>query len=346
MNWYLIAGVVAGVLLLDLGIRWYFVCIVLRLFEGSLSLRVEPIAPVDDCERIEFPTHNGLKLRGSLYRDPQYSPRGLIVFCPEFSGNHWSAASYCDGLIQEGFTVLSFDFRNQGESDSEPGYAPLHWMTEREIQDVEAALAFARSRPDLNTLPIGIVGISRGAGAAIAAAARDKRVRQIAVEGVYSTVSLHLHYAIRWASVYIPAGILRWVPTWHIKSTLAMSRWISGLRRGCRYPKLESLLPRLRNRPVLIIAGRKDSYIPVEIPVELAERIGGETCELWMVDHAKHNGARDVNSRAYDARLVEFFRPLRLDSAGSHSSDGPTVDDTDTETGLSVTGSSRQPTVG
>jgi uncharacterized protein len=321
VNWFLFAGIIAGILFVDLSLRLYFARFVLRIFESPLPLHVAQAAVNDDAERIEFPTTRGLTLRGSLHWPADGPPRGLIVFCPELNGCHWSATSYCAGPLRDGMAVLSFDFRNHGESEHEPGYVPLHWLTDRELSDVKAAVRYARNRGDLKDLPMGMMGVSRGAGAALAFAARDPGIRRVAVEGVFSTSALHLYYAERWASMYVPPWVLRCIPRWHIKGTLALSRLLSSIRRRCRYPRLENRLPRLRRRPVMMIAGNRDSYVPSDIPKRLANRIGGDACELWIVPKAKHNRARNVCPELYDTKVGQFFagtlpeteRPSRID---------------------------------
>jgi hypothetical protein len=37
---------------------------------------------------------------------------------------------YAPALLEAGFAVFSFDFRNQGSSDSLPGYHAKHWLSE------------------------------------------------------------------------------------------------------------------------------------------------------------------------------------------------------------------------
>lgn len=294
-------------MLFDACVRLFAFRVILRIFDAELPLGAEPVEPDPEAESVEFPTHDGLTLRGSLHRGEVQPTRGLVVFCPELNGSHSSAAAYCAGLLRDGFDVLAFDFRNQGQSDSLPGYRPLHWLTEHETADVEAALRYVASRDDLRALPLGMAGVSRGGAAALAIAARHPEVRAVAVEGAFSTAALNRYFAIRWSSMYLPAWIMKIVPAWHLNSTLKMSRWISQFRRKCRYTNLERLLPELRNRPVLLIAGRRDSYVPLEVPEELARCIGGERCELWKVPHARHNGARNVAPQTYDDRLADFF---------------------------------------
>jgi len=311
VNWFLIVGVVAGLLILDVCAQLYFSRLVLRQFHTPLQLHVQPAEPVSEAERVQFSTTGGLTLRGSLHWPESISPRGVIVFCPELNGSHWSAASYGRGLLEDGFAVLGFDFRNQGDSDSEAGYEPLHWVTDRETADLQSAVRYVRSRDDLADLPLGLMGVSRGGGAALAVAADDPEIRQVAVEGAFSTAALHLHYSLRWGTMYVPGWVMRLVPEWHVNSTNALSRWISQIQRRCRYPRLEQLLPRLKGRPVLLIAGDCDSYVPLQIPQDLCRRIGSRSCELWTVHNAKHNSARHVDPDVYDAKLAGFFDEMQ-----------------------------------
>lgn len=302
----------AGILLLaDLVLHLVAVRLVLPQFERKIPFGVEPAQPNPSAETVSFPTTNGLTLRGSYYKHTSQPSRGLILFCPELGGNHWSALSYAGGLFEAGYDILSFDFRNQGESDALPGYDPLHWLTEYEVQDVQAAMDFIQSRPDLAQQPLGLFGISRGGGAALAVATRRPDVRAIACEGAYSTESLLLHYALRWASLYLPAWLMRRLPLWHVRLTLAIARKVSERRRGCRLTLIERKLHRLAGRPVLMIAGGRDTYVSPQITGILASKVGAAHDPLWIVPKAKHNQAREIDKAGYDARLLEVFQGLK-----------------------------------
>lgn len=312
MGWAIV-GIVAALLLADLLMRLPFVRVVLPIFENVPPFGVRPSPPVPEAEPLEITTRDGLTLRGSLHRPPRGKPRGLIVFCPELQSNHWSAAAYCPGLVEAGFAVLAFDFRNQGESDSLPGYEPLHWMTRYEVADVEAVLDHAARSPELKDLPVGLFGISRGGGTALAAAANRPRVRCVACDSSFSIDAMTMFFAARWAEVYVPRWLLRLIPQWHLRTTLALVRLVSQWRRGVPYAVLERSLRRLRDRPVLMVAGTADTYVRPAVAQELARRIG-PSCSVWVVKGAKHNMARAKHPEEYDRRMVEFFA-AGLDSA-------------------------------
>ena len=302
--WVLGAG--AAFLLVEFAVRVAVLSYVLPIFERRPTFNVRPAEPDPEAEPVRFQTAGGLTLVGSLYR-PAVEPQGLIVFCPEFGGNHWSAPAYASGLLEAGFALLSFDFRNQGESDSEPGYSPTHWLTEREVADVRAALRYVESREDLARLPVGLFGVSRGANAALAAAARSPQVRAVAGEGAFSTDAMMLYYAYRWAELYVPRWVIRRFPEWHIAETMRFARRFSGLRGGVRYTVLERRLRRLADRPVLLITGEKDSYVAPAIAKRIRRRIGPSCRPVWVVPGAKHNQARLTAPQEYDRRLADFF---------------------------------------
>lgn len=299
-----------SVLLIDVAVRLFCGRIVLRHFERRIPFAVEQTTANPSAERIEFPSADGLTLRGSLLHHTDQKPRGLVIFCPELEGSHWSANAYAGGLFAGGYDVLSFDFRNQGESDSTPGYQPLHWVTEYEVSDVIAAIRYARSRADVGALPIGLFGISRGGGAALAAAVRTPDIQAVACEGAYSIESLMLHYVLRWASLYVPAWLMRRFPIWHVRGTLALVRWYSGWRRHVRYVTIEKALPVLKDRSVLMIAGGRDTYVTPKITEILAKRVDPRRELLWVAPDARHNEGRQVDQAGYDERLLETFRRL------------------------------------
>lgn len=305
-----VLGVIAVWVVFDVLIRVVAVRSILPVLERSPPFSVEPTAPAPQAERISFETSDGLTLRGSLHVPDDTAPVGLVIFCPELGGDHWSALWYCSALLESGIAVLAFDFRNQGHSDSFPGYAPLHWLTEYEVDDALAAIRYALKRPDLCDLPMGIFGISRGAGAALVAGARQGAIRAVACEGVFSMDTLALHYTMRWASLYYPGWVLRLFPTWHFRITLVLARWVSQRRRHCRYAVVENWLPLLAGRPALMIIDGNDTYVLPKVSDALFQYFPQATSRRWVVDGAKHNMAREIAPETFDRTIVEFFSQM------------------------------------
>lgn len=315
VNWLL--GAIVVLLIFDLIVRVIYVRLVLRVFEAKPPFSAPMLPPDPTAEQITFSTPNGLVLRGSLYRQPVENSRGLILFCPEMDGSHWSAMSYCHGLVENGFQVMAFDFRGQGESDPQPGYTPNHWPTKYEVEDALAAIDYIQGRDDLKTLPLGVMGVSRGSAPALIAAAESPGVQAVCCEGAYSTDSLMLHFMIRWATLYVPGWALSLVPRWHYQITSKLVRWTSSILRGRPYVVLEKWLPKLKNRPVLLVVGERDNYVHPEVARELQRRIHSASAQIWQVPSAKHNRARAVAGVEYDRRLTDFFARLQTPATAS-----------------------------
>ena len=302
-----IVTVIVAVILIDVLLHLSVARMAMPMFENKPPLDAEELPPHPDAELIEFPTTHGLILRGSIWKQEHQDPKGLIVFCHEYGGNHGTARAYCQGLHEAGFDIFAFDFRNQGESDFQQDYEPLHWLSDFEVNDVQAALGYIDSRLDLNSLPIGLFGISRGAVAALAASALSPEVESIACESGYSTHSLLWHHYHRWASLIAPNWLIKVIPDWHVHISLNAIRCLSQYNRRCRFTRLEKLLPLLRDRNLFLISGLRDNYVVPEITQELSKSIGGNQQEVWFVEGAKHNMARHADAEEYDDRLVAFF---------------------------------------
>ena len=299
-------GLLAGLLLAEVLVQWRAVRMVLLLLENSPPFRIEFLPADPDVECFEVRTLDGLTLRGSIYRQHDRLPRGMIVFCHEFGNNHWSAMLYASALWKAGFSVLSFDFRNFGDSDKMPGYEPLHWLTHYEVTDLHAVLDYIQQQPDLRELPLGLFGMSRGGSAALYSASVRPDVRCVASEGAFSMELMLLAHARRWISLVVTERLADLVPWWHVRLTLWLTRMISQLRRHCRYAILEQVLPNLRDKPLLVITGERDSYVLPEMSIELCS-LAGQPRALWVVAQARHNSARSADPEEYDRQLVEFF---------------------------------------
>lgn len=78
-----------------------------------------------------------------------------------------------------GFAVLAFDFRHLGESDGEPRQL---MSLKRYFEDIDAALAFVRTRPELDANRVALWGTSFGASHVVATAARRADIAAAVVQ--------------------------------------------------------------------------------------------------------------------------------------------------------------------
>jgi len=294
----------AVVLLLDAAIHLFCARLVLPHFERRLRMRAMRFSPHPDAETVTFRTRDGIRLRGCVVRTSAPA-RGVIIYCHEFSGQRWSFQHYCPADAIEGFDLVAFDFRNLGDSDSLPGYQPIHWTTDHDRTDVLAAVDFVRSRPEWNGLPMILAGVSRGSNAALAAAACCPEIESVIAVGSFLTHEIALRHFIAGIRRHA-AWILRVAPVWHIFGTLCVAiRW-SGLRLGARFLRIERDLRKLSDRPVLLISGTADSHIPLDIPEQMHGLIG-PSAELVRIEGGRHNEERTADPHLYDAAVRNFL---------------------------------------
>ncbi len=300
----ILLAIAAALLAFDIGLRIKATPEIAQILETVPPFSVS-VAPADtEAIDIEFPSSDGLTLAGSLYLPD--SPRGVVVFCHELYGNRWTAMRYCRPLFEAGYAVLSFDYRNHGSSDQLANYEPTHWLTQYEVSDTMAALEYVRRDEALAGIPIGLFGVSRGGSAALAVAAQCPDIQVILADGAFSLKVMVPLFVRQWGEIYVPRWLIRNVPMWHLKSVVALASWASQRRKNCRYFDLESMLPRLADRKVLLISGKRDSYVKPAVTKLLASRIGSG-CGVWVVPQAKHNKAVEIDPREYAARSLALF---------------------------------------
>ena len=273
------------------------------IFENVPPFNVVTENPVESAETISIITTDGVLLKGCLINGHLRGAKGLILFLPEMRGNHWMAKRYCAALIEQGYMVLSVDFRSQGESASLPGYSPIHWVTEFEMMDVDAMMHFIQTRPILKALPLLAYGVSRGGVAALIAACRYSSIRGVVADSAFGTMSMTKYFVDRFVAYVIPPWVYRLLPAWHVDMTLKNGIRLSEQRRKCQYVHLERERDSLDSRTVLLISGGRDSYVTPEIARRLQD-IVGQDCQLWIAPGAKHNMSRSICAEEYDRRIV------------------------------------------
>lgn len=281
---------------------------VMRIFEEPPMFLAPPSQPIADAESVELSTRSGRRLAGSYFPALNGPRRGVILFCHEFTANRWLVEPYLGFLRDQGFDLFSIDFCNHGDSDPAPGYRPLQWVTAHEIEDVESAIAYLKTRRDTPADGIGVFGVSKGGGAALVAAARDSFVRCVATDGAFPTHDTVTHYEMKWVDIYSShPQLYRALPRRFYHMIGEMVIWWASIRRRVHYVRVEAGMRALRGRPLLMIHGMHDNYIHRDIVARFAEMHKGPR-ELWLVKGAKHNGCLAKAGAEYRRRVGEFFR--------------------------------------
>ena len=261
-------------------------------------------------EQVRFPAFDGLPLNGMLIPAATEIPRrGLIVFAHEFCSDMQSCARYCQPLQQAGYDILTFDFRGHGQSECPPTYTPRQWVTDRDLDDMRGAIAFAEHWLARHEYPIemGVFGTSRGACAGILIAHENPCITAIASDGAFSTDSTIEYFMKRWAYIFAK---VKFVYENHPPAFWRFLRWsmFHFARREfrCRFPSVRKAIARMTPRPMLFIHGEADSYLPVEQSLRLYA-LAPQPKYLWIAPGARHNQAVIRHPDRYREITVAFF---------------------------------------
>ncbi len=123
---------------------------------------------------------DGCKLAAHLYLpETTGTPVPGIVLCHGFAGvKELLLPPFAEYFCNHGFAVLAFDYRGFGGSEGEPGRI----IPEYQVRDISNAISYMQSREEVAASRIGLWGSSLGGANAIAAAARDDRVKCLCVQ--------------------------------------------------------------------------------------------------------------------------------------------------------------------
>lgn len=130
---------------------------------------------------IEFYSE-GCKIAAHFYQ-PDTVKEGeklpTIILCHGFAGvKEMLLPPYAEKFSNEGFAVLSFDYRGFGESEGEQGAL----IPQNQVTDIRNAITFLETIPEVDADKIGLWGSSYGGANIISTALIDKRVKCLVVQ--------------------------------------------------------------------------------------------------------------------------------------------------------------------
>lgn len=137
---------------------------------------------------------NDIKLIGNLYLPNNLSgpAPALAILGPFCYVKEQAPTQYASRLADEGFISLVFDCRGHGESEGEPRRFenPLY-----KIADVQAALDYLQTRPEVDPQRLGTLGICQGSSEMLGVVAQDQRIKALAVvTGQYLDYENKVHF--------------------------------------------------------------------------------------------------------------------------------------------------------
>lgn len=231
-------------------------------------------------EEVRISADSGVVLAGTLTR-PASGARAPLVILISGSGpqdrdgargelpGYQPFRDLAAALAAEGIAVLRTDDRGTGASSGRfAGATTLDFA-----RDVEASLAWARTRADIDGAHTALLGHSEGALVALLVAARDTAVAGLVLLGAPSRTGREL---ARWQRAALVASDAAVYPA-ERRTALLEAAESEAERAAERDPWLRvwfALDPRTIARetraPVLLLHGENDRQVPVEQAEELA----------------------------------------------------------------------------
>lgn len=239
---------------------------------------------------VSFPSRDGLLLRGSWFGTNPDQP--VIILLHGFAGHRAAPIDRVFGiarkLIDQGYNILTFDFRAHGESEG--GHTSVGCY---EKNDVLGAIDFIRKRGLAGK--IGVLGFSMGAAISILTAAECKDIAAVVADSAFiDIVSIIKGKLSRWKFLSRPL----------IPLLVYLSRALYRFD-FTRVKPLEAI--RSISVPVFIIHGGSDRVIPVEHAFKLKNACNNLNNLLWVAPGASHTGAFFSNTEEYLTRINNFF---------------------------------------
>jgi len=128
-------------------------------------------------EAVQFQTVDGFQIRGTLFTSNAHQgARPVVILLHDFSLNHAVWTDFTpDLVVNRGFVALAFDLRGHGNSAFQNGQArPVQTFNPADLNqmplDVEAAVAYLKTRPEADIARIGLIGTDIGANIAFISA--------------------------------------------------------------------------------------------------------------------------------------------------------------------------------
>jgi uncharacterized protein len=233
-------------------------------------------------ENVTFTTSDGLRLRG--WYVPSKNGAAVISF-PGRKGTQKPARM----LARHGYGVLLFDRRGEGQSDGDPN--AWGWNGYR---DVDAAVRFLKSRPDVRDDRIGGIGLSVGGEMMLEAAARSRGLKAVVSEGAGER-SVH--------EIVDMTGNDKWLS---LISYGPLTAGIALFSNDAPPPSLKDLVGRIAPTPVFFVYGEHGQDGERNLnPTYYAS--AHEPKAIWQVPGSGHVGGIQARPKEYEQRVVGFF---------------------------------------
>jgi hypothetical protein len=237
--------------------------------------------PSADYREVAFDASDGVHLSG-WYRPTRNGATLLVVHGG--GGDRTGAVAHAKLLVRHGYGVLLYDARGRGKSEGQQNAFGWGWT-----KDIAGAIAFLKSRPEVDAQRIGGLGLSTGADALVQAAGQGADLHAVVADGAAAESFED------WRRLQ---GITAMTP--FFAAEFGAVRIASGAHAG---PPLEDMIKRITRPLLLVSTGRHEER---DFNLEY-DREARRPVEHWNLPEAGHTSAIRDAAPEYERRVTAFF---------------------------------------
>ncbi len=241
-----------------------------RLIYFPTQALPDPATVLAVVEEVTYPTEDGLTLAAWFVPAVKEESSGTVVVFNGNAGNRGDRTLLAEAIAGRGYAVLLVDYRGYGGNPGKPSEEGL-------AADARAAVAYLRTRSDVDPDRLAYFGESLGAAVALGLVEHHQPAALVLRSPFTSLPDIgSTHYP------FLPTSLMLWD----------------------RFPNLEKI--RRTDVPVIIIAGSADRIVPIGHSRRVFEASPGPK-RFIVIDGADHNDlALTAGTRLID-EVVAFL---------------------------------------
>lgn len=247
----------------------------------------------DNCcaNKMTFQTEDH-KTLSALDVMPLGEVKGTILLCHYLGGCKEMMIHLMEPLLQQGYRLIAFDFRNHGESQGDKNiYFSL-------IKDFEGIMSYLRCQNLKGNF--GVIGFSMGATAAVHGVSRYPEITAAIIDsGPLLSVKEYFQYILKIKKVSHP--IERAFFVWFY---LYFAKFLQ--MKKTTHKNLISISQQHQTKKIFFIHGQRDTIIPLA-DAKNAYDLSSPASEIWTVPKARHLTSRMLCEEEYLKKIMDFF---------------------------------------
>jgi pimeloyl-ACP methyl ester carboxylesterase len=213
-----------------------------------------------------------------------------IIYVHGFQSERSWLMSQARIMIDEGYGALMIDLRNSGESDGDTTY-----FSEKEWHDVEGAVNYLKTRPEVNMDKLGIMGRSMGGAVVIRAEAEMHAFKFVIAQSTFTNIPDLVNDVVP-----LSTGL----PSFPFGPLIV---FFAEQQTGIDVTAVNSIneLQKFDGTPILIMHGTKDDWIPYAQGQALYAA-AKEPKQFYAIEGAPHFPVLESDPEGIKKVLLDF----------------------------------------